>query len=205
MASRMKQFLGQGPFTMHYRVNAGPLPKDHWINDPEQGGGRIVSEVCHFIDFLSFICGSSPRAVQSRSVLAAAGERDITITIEFEDGSLGTIAYACSGDRVFSKERVEIFGGGCVAVLDDFRWLELVSHGRKQSLRSWFKRDKGHAAEWSAFAEAIRSGRPTPISFDEIVATTLATIRAVDSLRSGHQEQVIAGTTTHSLAAPLVS
>ena len=206
MARRMKQFLGEGPFTMHYRVNAGPLPKDHWINDPEQGGGRILGEVCHFIDFLSFICGSSPRAMQSRAVSPAAGEQDIAITIEFEDGSLGTISYACSGDRVFSKERVEIFGGGCVAVLDDFRRLELIRHGRKQSFRTWLTRDKGHAAEWKAFAEAVRSGRPTPISFEEIVvATTLATIRAVDSLRSGHQEQVIAGTTTHSLAAPLVS
>jgi predicted dehydrogenase/threonine dehydrogenase-like Zn-dependent dehydrogenase len=205
MASRMKQFLGEGPFTMHYRVNAGPLPKDHWINDPEQGGGRIVSEVCHFIDFLSFMCSSSPLAVQSRSVSLAAGEQDIAITIEFEDGSLGTISYVCSGDRVFSKERVEVFGGGCVAVLDDFRRLELVRNGRKQIFRSWLRQDKGHTAELRAFAECVQSGSSTPIALEGIVAATLATIRIVDSMRSGRQEKVIASTTMQGLAAPLVS
>jgi predicted dehydrogenase len=189
---------------MHYRVNAGPLPKDHWINDPEQGGGRILGEVCHFVDFLSFICGAAPHTVQARSIPATASEQDVAITIEFADGSLGTISYICNGDRAFSKERVEIFGGGCVAVLDDFRRLELVRHGRKQVFRSWLKQDKGHAAEWVAFAHCIRSGSTGPIRFEEIVATTLATIRIADSLRSGQEQQVIARETSGT-AAPLVS
>jgi predicted dehydrogenase/threonine dehydrogenase-like Zn-dependent dehydrogenase len=206
MAQQMKKFLATagGPFTMHYRVNAGPLPKDHWINDPEQGGGRILGEVCHFVDFLSFICGAAPHTVQARSIPATASEQDVAITIEFADGSLGTISYICNGDRAFSKERVEIFGGGCVAVLDDFRRLELVRHGRKQVFRSWLKQDKGHAAEWVAFAHCIRSGSTGPIRFEEIVATTLATIRIADSLRSGQEQQVIARETSGT-AAPLVS
>jgi predicted dehydrogenase/threonine dehydrogenase-like Zn-dependent dehydrogenase len=192
MATRMKHFLGAGPFTMHYRVNAGPLPKDHWINDAEQGGGRILSEVCHFVDFLSFICGSSPAAVQALATSPPAGEQDLVITVQFEDGSLGTISYLCNGDRVFSKERVEIFGAGCVGVLDDFRRLELVRHGRKQVIRSWLKQDKGHAAEWRAFAECILSGGDAPIPFEEITTTTLATIRIAESLRSGREEKVTA-------------
>ena len=206
MARQMKKFLAAvgGPFTMHYRVNAGPLPKDHWINDREQGGGRILGEVCHFVDFLSFICGAAPHAVSARSLSATSSEQDVAITIEFADGSLGTISYICNGDRTFSKERVEIFGGGRVALLDDFRRLELVLHGRHQVFRSWLRQDKGHAAEWAAFAQCIQLGGPSPIPFEEIVATTLATIRIADSLRFGQEQQVIARATP-SIATPLVS
>ncbi len=194
MARRMKDFLAQagGPLTMHYRVNAGSLPKDHWIEDPEQGGGRILGEVCHFVDFLSFLCGAAPTAVSARGVNSAGGQ-DVIASLEFADGSQGTISYLCSGDRAFSKERVEVFGGGAVAVLDDFRQLELVQRGRKSSSRSWLKQDKGHAAEWKAFCESIQNGRPAPISFEEIAASTRATIRIVESLRSGREEMVERG------------
>jgi predicted dehydrogenase len=204
LAKRLKKFLGPGPFTMHYRVNAGPLPKDHWINDPEQGGGRILGEVCHFVDFLSFMCGSRPSTVQTRAT-AAQAEQDLAITIQFENGSLGTIAYVCNGDRVFSKERLEIFGGGCIAVIDDFRKLELVRHGGKQVCRQRFRQDKGHAAEWRAFADSIQPGGPAPIPFEEIVSTTLATIRIADSLRSGREEKVIRSTPAENHVVPLVS
>ncbi len=191
MARRMKDFLSQagGPLAMHYRVNAGALPKDHWIEDPEQGGGRVLGEVCHFVDFLSFLCGAPPTSVSARS-LDSTGGQDVIASLEFGDGSQGTISYLCSGDRAFSKERVEVFGGGAVAVLDDFRRLEMVRQGRKDVSRSWLKQDKGHAAEWKAFCESIQSGRPAPISFEEIVASTRATIRIVDSLRCGRELKV---------------
>jgi predicted dehydrogenase len=206
MARRMKDFLAQagGPFVMHYRVNAGSLPKDHWIEDPEQGGGRILGEVCHFVDFLSFLCRAEPTTVSARSISSAGGGQDVIASLEFGDGSVGTISYLCSGDRAFSKERVEVFGGGSVAVLDDFRRLDLVRRGRKSSSRSWLKQHKGHAAEWKAFCESIQSGGPAAISFAEIVASTRATIRIVDSLRSGHEE--IVGYDNHdTISAPLVS
>jgi len=90
-----------------------------------------------------------------------------------------------NGDRSYSKERVEVFGGGAIAVLEDFRRLELVSHGRKQVFRSWLRQDKGHRGEWKAFSDAVRIGGEAPISFDEVVASTLATLRAVESLSSG--------------------
>jgi predicted dehydrogenase len=205
MAVRMKAFLGQagGPFSMHYRVNAGSLPADHWLLDPEQGGGRILGEACHFVDLLSFLSGAVPVAVQARR-LTAAGSEDIVSSIEFNDGSLGTISYISRGDRAFSKERVEVFGGGCVAVLDDFRSLDLVRHGKRKSFRSWMRQDKGHAAEWHAFADCIQSGSPSPISFDEIVSSTLATIRILDSLRSGQLTRVTFEVPTN-VRAPLVS
>lgn len=206
MAKQLKSFLGSssGPLVMHYRVNAGMLPKDHWINDPEQGGGRILGEVCHFVDFLSFLCGAAPVTVYASAIPRGAEDQDAIIRLAFSDGSIGTIHYVCSGDRAFGKERVEVFGGGTVAVLDDFRRLELVRHGRKQVYRSWLRQDKGHRAEWQEFAAAIRSGGPAPIRFDEIFATTLATIRIAESLRSGQQEHVITNEGEIS-AAPLVS
>jgi predicted dehydrogenase/threonine dehydrogenase-like Zn-dependent dehydrogenase len=205
MARRMKDFLSKSasPFTMHYRVNAGALPKDHWIEDPEQGGGRILGEVCHFVDFLSFLCGAPPTAVSARSLNSPSGQ-DLIASLEFADGSQGTISYLCSGDRAFSKERVEVFGGGSVAVLDDFRHLDLVRRGRKASSRSWLKQDKGHTAEWKAFCECIQSGQPAPISFEEIAASTRATIRILDSLRSG-RELKVRNDNVNSISEPLVS
>jgi len=204
MARRMKEFLAPvgGPLTMHYRVNAGTLPKDHWIEDAEQGGGRIVGEVCHFVDALSFLCGRSPVAVYARSVSSNSGQ-DVIASLEFADGSQGTVSYLCCGDRPFSKERVEVFGGGAVAVLDDFRRLELVQRGRKRSHRAWLKQDKGHAAECDAFCKSIQNGRPAPISFEDIVASTRATIRIVESLRSGRQEMVERG--VNAIGSPQVS
>lgn len=97
-----------------------------------------------------------------------------------------------------------MFGGGSVAVLDDFRRLELVRNGRKQLSHSWLKQDKGHAAEWKAFCESIQAGRPAPISFEEIAASTRATIRIVDSLRSG-RELKVEREGLNAISTPLVS
>jgi predicted dehydrogenase/threonine dehydrogenase-like Zn-dependent dehydrogenase len=205
MVQRMKRFLEQsgGPFTMLYRVNAGALPADHWINDPDVGGGRILGEMCHFVDLLSFLSGASPVSVQARASGSGAAQ-DVNATLEFENGSTGTICYICSGDRSFSKERIEVYGSGCVAALDDFRRLELVRHGEKQSCRSWIRQDKGHIAEWGAFCESIRAGAPTPIPFEETIGSSLATIRIVESLRSGFKLSVIHDEVT-AVPAPLVS
>jgi len=205
MALRIKSFLSKvgGRFSMHYRVNAGLLPRDHWVNDPEEGGGRILGEMCHFVDMLSFLCGSQPLSVQAQSCSPTGGQ-DVTATLEFANGSIGTIMYVCSGDRAFSKERLEVFGSGCVAALDDFRRLDLVQHGKRKIFHSRLRQDKGHKAEWFAFSECIRSGSPAPIAFEEIVASTLATIRIADSLRSGRKERVISGERV-PIPVPLVS
>jgi predicted dehydrogenase len=185
----MKQFL-EGvaePLAMHYRVNAGHIPADHWIHDPEQGGGRLTGEVCHFIDLLTFLAGAQPLQVETIALPNSGRYRDdnLFITTHFEDGSVGTVSYMANGDKSFSKERLEVFGGGCVAVLDDFRLLELRRDGRSKTYRSRLRQDKGHAAEWSAFVNARREGAPAPISFEEIRRSTLATFAAVESLRRG--------------------
>jgi len=189
MAIKMRAFLKQvrEPLALHYRVNAGFIPRDHWVNDPEQGGGRILGEVCHFVDFLSFLAGALPTEVQARGVngIESCFDDNVVISLRFANGSQGTISYLVNGDRSYSKERVEVFGGGAVAVLEDFRRLELVRHGRKETFRSRFRQDKGHRAELEAFAAAVCGRSETPIPFDEIVSTTLATLRVLESRSSG--------------------
>jgi predicted dehydrogenase/threonine dehydrogenase-like Zn-dependent dehydrogenase len=194
MAVKMRAFLMQlqEPLALHYRVNAGFVPRDHWVNDPEQGGGRILGEVCHFVDFLTFLAGAWPVEVQTRSLAGSDlhSEDNVIISLRFANGSQGTISYLANGDRAYSKERVEVFGGGAVAVLEDFRRLELVRHGRKRTFRSSFRQDKGHGAELEAFAGAVCGHGDLIIRFDEIVATTLTTLRAAESRCSGQPVQV---------------
>jgi len=194
MTRKMKAFLSEihEPLAMHYRVNAGYLPLDHWVHDPDQGGGRILGEVCHFIDFLMYLAGSSPLEVQASS-LSNSGKysgENVIVSLRFANGSQGTIEYLANGDKSFSKERVEVFGGGAVAVLEDFRRLELVRHGKKQTMRARWRQHKGHRGECEALASAIRKGQAAPIPFDQIVGATLATLRIQDSLALGRSMSV---------------
>jgi predicted dehydrogenase len=186
----MKAFLKpiSEPLALHYRINAGLLPPDHWVNDRELGGGRILGEVCHFVDLLSFLA-CSPIAEVSARALGNSGRYsadNVIISLGFANGSEGTIHYLANGDRAFSKERLEVFGGGRTAVLDDFRHLLLVRNGRKESVHSRWRQDKGHRAEWAAFADAVKRGTDSPIPFDQIVASTLATIRIDESAATAH-------------------
>jgi predicted dehydrogenase/threonine dehydrogenase-like Zn-dependent dehydrogenase len=188
MVLRMKAFLAiKEPLALHYRVNAGALPPDHWINDPEIGGGRIVGEVCHFVDLLSFLASALPIEVYART-LANNGlhsDDNVLISLRFENGSEGTIHYLANGDRAFSKERIEVLGGGAAAVLDDFRKLEMTRFGKRSTLSARWRQDKGHRGEWQAFAKCLREGGPDPIPFESIVSSTLTTFCIQKSRSSG--------------------
>jgi predicted dehydrogenase len=115
---------------------------------------------------------------------------NIVVTLTFANGSLGTITYVGNGDRSFSKERVELFGGGAVAVLDDFRRLELVRHGRKQVVKFRLRQDKGHRGEVAAFVAAVRDGGPWPIAWRDMVAVSLTTFAIREALRCGETVEV---------------
>jgi predicted dehydrogenase len=194
MVARMKTFLSHisEPLALHYRINAGYLPPDHWVNDREQGGGRILGEVCHFIDLLMFLAGSPIVEVEARTVgaLARYSGDNVLIDLRFARGSEGTISYLANGDRAFSKERIEVFGGGRAVVLEDFRHLELVHNGHKETIRSRFRQDKGHRAEWAAFAQSVQQHSEPPIPFQEIVCSTLATFCVEESLATGKRVPV---------------
>jgi predicted dehydrogenase/threonine dehydrogenase-like Zn-dependent dehydrogenase len=194
LALRLKSFLQDvsEPLALHYRVNAGFLPAEHWLNDPQQGGGRILGEVCHFVDFLCFLTGSSPVEVETRSLLNPGqySNDNVVCSMRFPDGSQGTISYLANGDKSYSKERVEVFGGGNVAVLEDFRRLELVRGGKTRVFRSLLHQDKGHRGEWKAFITAIQTGAESPIPFREVVSTMLATFALEQSRCLGQQVAV---------------
>ena len=188
LAQKLQNFLApiKDPLFLHYRVNAGVLPPSHWVQDPEQGGGRIIGEGCHFIDFLTFLTDSLPVEVNVEGLPEddRFREDNVHITVTFADGSVGSISYLSNGDRAFSKERVEIFGGSRVAVLDDFRSLETYYQGKNQTWRSRLKQDKGHRAEWEVYSQAIRKGGPPPIPYKQLFSVSMATFAAVESLRS---------------------
>ncbi len=112
-------------------------------------------------------------------------EDNVVLTIEFTNGSLGTIAYLANGDRALPKERLETFGGQRTAVMDDFRRLETLVEGRRRVRRAWLRQDKGHRAEWEAFAESLATGGAAPIPYQELLAVSLASFAAVEALRSG--------------------
>jgi len=194
MTVRVKTFLApiSEPLALHYRINAGFLSPDHWVNDREQGGGRILGEVCHFVDLLMFLAGSPIVEVSARSV--GAGPRysgdNVLISLRFANGSEGTISYLANGDRTYSKERIEVFGGGCTAVLEDFRRLELIRNGHKEVVRSRWRQDKGHHAEWKAFAESAKRGSGAAIPIEEVVCSTLATLRIDKAVASGERLDV---------------
>src|SRR5262249_22340982 len=140
---------------------------------------------CHWIDLLQFLVGSPPTEVYARA-LRDGGQPvldEVSMTLTFADGSVGTILYAAGGDRSFGKERLEILGDGRDRVLDDCRSLEMVSGGRRVHRRTRLRTDKGHRGEWEALAAAARSGGPTPIGLAEIVSTHLAAYAAIESLR----------------------
>ena len=189
LAVELKNFLGaiREPLALHYRVNAGFIAANHWLNDPEQGGGRVIGEVCHFVDFLTFLVEAPLVEVQARS-LSNPGKYsndNVIGSLRFADGSHGTISYLANGDRSYSKERLEVFGGGAVAVLEDFRRLETVKQGRKKVSRSLLRQDKGHRAEWEAFVSALRNGKDSPVPFAEIVYTMSATFALEESRSCG--------------------
>jgi predicted dehydrogenase/threonine dehydrogenase-like Zn-dependent dehydrogenase len=176
------------PLTVSVRFNSGTIPAEHWTQDDETGGGRIIGEACHAIDLATFLAGSPVVRVYAESV-GGRGAPAITddqcfITLRHASGSVSSVAYLAGGDRALPKERIEIIGGGRVAVVDDFREVTVGSGGRLKHLRGWGQ-DKGHVAEIAAFTKALLSGGPPPIPWEELRATSLASILAVRSLREG--------------------
>ncbi len=189
LAVAMRDFLaGRGPLAVLYRVNAGRVPADSWVLDPVEGGGRLIGEVCHFVDFVCALTGALPERVHAEEVRSAAatpGDRDaLVLTLRMTDGSLATIQYVSNGDTSVSKEYVEAAAGGRTAILDNFR--SLTTHaGNARSRKRLLNQAKGHAEEAAAFVRAVREGGPMPIDFATLVAVTRATFAAHQSLERG--------------------
>jgi predicted dehydrogenase len=194
LSSRLADFLKSRnePLMATYRVNAGFLPASHWSNDPVQGGGRLLAEGCHFIDYLCFLVGEIPLTVQTFPLLDNGKyKRDnLLIVLIFPDGSMGSISYLANGDKSVAKEYVEVFCEGKVAILNDYRSLTLVKDGNRKVYKQAWRQDKGHAGIWKVFLESIQGKRLPPISYQELIGVHKATFAAVRSLTSGGKEIV---------------
>jgi predicted dehydrogenase len=167
-------------------INAGAIPRTHWTQDSEAGGGRIIGEGCHFVDLLRFLAGSAIVGFDAISVGRTAGtsvtDDKASITLRFADGSIGTILYLANGHKSFPKERIEVFVGGRVLQLDNFRKLTGFGWPGFKSLRLW-RQDKGQRGCAAAFVDALRNGRPSPIPFDELLEVSRVAIEVGEALR----------------------
>ena len=188
LAQRAREFFSKRdtPLSILYRVNAGRIPTEHWTQNADEGGGRIVGEVCHFIDLMQYLTGAPPVYLFAESISGKSSKivdaDSVFITLRFADGSNGSVAYLAEGDKALAKERVEIFGAGRVFVLDDYRRATLYKDGREEQV-VLKAQDKGQQEQVRAVCASVLQGGGQPISLDELAATSRATFRVLDSLR----------------------
>lgn len=195
MVHSLREFMAQGhePLLVHYRVNAGYVPREHWTQDADEGGGRIVGEMCHFVDLVLHLVGQPPNHVYAQVLpdLGRYNGDNVSAMIRFVDGSVATLIYAANGDRGLTKERIEIFGGGRAGVLEDFRKMTLAGGGRRHVRRSG--PDKGHRAELTALVDAVKRGKSSPVAFEQAVDSMNVTFAIERSLRLGQPVNVHTG------------
>ncbi|MCL5033720.1 MAG: bi-domain-containing oxidoreductase [Bacteroidetes bacterium] len=186
----LKKFFRQTgePIVVNYRVNAGYIPRNHWTQDPVEGGGRINGEVCHFVDFIQYITSSQVEKVFAESISsdnsAITNNDNVNISLRMKNGSLGVITYLANGDSSLPKERVEVSSGRQSAVLDNFQYLHLYRNGSEKKVGSG-RLDKGISNGVNMFMKSLSSDRRPLITFEEIVNTSLTTFRILTSLSLG--------------------
>ena len=178
------------PLVMNFRVNGGFIPKDHW-SQTKAGGGRIVGEICHFIDLMQFFADSEPVKVFAECIDTDSdkikNDDNLAITVKFSDGSVGNLVYTANGDKGLPKERFEIFGGESVFVIDDFNSGSVYRDNREKKIKT---SGKGHKQEVIAFIGALEKGDPVPITFRSICLTTLTTFKIQESLATGLPQSI---------------
>jgi polar amino acid transport system substrate-binding protein len=179
------------PLVVNIRVNAGLIPKGHWIQNPEIGGGRIVGEICHFIDLMQYFTDAEPIKVFAESISTSNYQvtpvDNITVVIKFDNGSIGNLIYLANGDKSMPKEKIEVFGAGNIGVINDFRDGLFYHDGKSTKLKS---NGKGHKEEIEAYLNALNQGKSSPISFRSICLTTLTTFKILDSLYTGIPQEI---------------
>jgi predicted dehydrogenase/threonine dehydrogenase-like Zn-dependent dehydrogenase len=180
-------FAADASLQMIYRVNSGAIPTDSWLHRPEEGGGMLVGEMVHFVDLMQYVCRAQPVKVYAQNVTVGssriADHDNVSLVVTFADRSTGTLCYNTVGDDAASKERMEVYGGGTVATLDDFRRLEITRDGSSDRTKAW-NQDKGQDAEMAETVGAFRTDGRGPIPFDELVAGMQTIFGARRSLRN---------------------
>ena len=170
--------------TINYRINAGKIPGDTWIQDMEIGGGRIIGEVCHFIDYLTWLSGSLPVSVFAAALPDAEKNNDtLNIQLSFANGSLGVVSYYANGPKSLPKEYIEVFQSGTAGILSNFKELQIF--GKKKVKKTLFNQDKGQSVMMAEFINSLLNECSSPISFDEISYVTKACFAVIESLKIG--------------------
>ncbi|WP_353779878.1 Gfo/Idh/MocA family oxidoreductase [Winogradskyella sp. 3972H.M.0a.05] len=188
LTKKIKSTLGDGPMSMIYRINAGAIPRDTWIQDMEIGGGRILGEVCHFIDYLTYLNGSLPMKVSANALPDPHGLNDtVNILIQFENGSTGTIGYYANGSKSLAKEYVEVYASGTTAILSDFKELKIYGKG-KPFKKKLINQNKGQKEMVESFINGLLNEAKAPISFEDIVAVAKASFKVLESITEGGQQ-----------------
>lgn len=178
------EVLPQVPRSIDMRINAGTLPPEHWVNDPAVGGGRIVGEVCHFIDLAACLAQSRITSVAARIIPSAKVPDDsVAVLLGFENGSAAQLAYFSGGHSALPKERIEVHAGGCAVLIDDFRQMHI--YGRKNRHLKLSARDKGHAGEMEAFIASLAGGAEKGWSCEEMLHSMRATFKVAAAAKSG--------------------
>ena len=199
---KIRQFFAgrREPMMIHVRVNAGFIPHDHWIHAQ---GGRIVGEFCHFVDWARSVIGSPIHSVTATGLPNGTqfAPDNVAVTLKFADGSVANLLYLANGDRSIPKEFFEVFCQGAIARLQDFRTLELARNGKVQKFKS--SQDKGHRRELQLTIEAVRDGKPSPISFEELVEVTEATFLVDQAVATGEVIQLMQSAPSAAPDAPL--
>lgn len=174
------------PLCMNITVNAGAIPRGHWIQDPERGGGRMIGEGCHFIDLLAHVAGAPVKTVSAMMTGEGPVVRDdkMAVLLDFADGSVGVVNYFSNGARNYPKEVMEIFSDGRVLHMENFRRTSGYGFKSFRTFRT-VRQDKGHHAEVNAFIERVMKGGEPLIPFASLHNTTLASFAAVQSARLG--------------------
>ena len=190
LIQRLKKELGPGPMAMTYRVNAGAIHGDAWIQDPELGGGRIIGEVCHFVDTLTYLSGSLPDSVYANAMADPSNLNDtLNAALTYQNGSIGIVSYLANGDKMLPKERIEVFCHGTVAIVDDFKKLTIYANGKKKRKKLIFQ-DKGQKEEVGQFVNTILNGNTELIPFHEIYNASLVTFKIIDSIQTGERIKI---------------
>ncbi|HNJ58782.1 MAG TPA: Gfo/Idh/MocA family oxidoreductase, partial [Chitinophagaceae bacterium] len=180
------------PKVINIRVNAGFIPLDHWTQIATIGGGRIVGEMCHFIDLMQYFTNSNPVQVYAQCISSTSSQvkndDNIAIVVTFADGSIGNLVYVANGDKAMPKERIEVFAGGCIGVINDFKDGQLYKGNKQTTIKL---SGKGHKQEVESFIHAVKNGTSSPIAFNSIYYTTLTTLKVIDSLNTGLPQSII--------------
>jgi len=187
-----RKFLKSRPgrSVISIRINAGQLPPESWQRDAEEGQGRILGELCHFVDLAMYLADSPFVSVAAQAAEAVRGMcEDVSATIRFADGSLANIVYTTLGDTSFSKELIECYKGGAVCRIDNFRELVIVASGKEIVKKKSMAQDKGHSSQIKAFIDGVTSGVP-PVDEQSMIDSSLATLLVLKALRQGHPVEI---------------